>query len=329
MTSCRARVSILAFSLVACASAAIADIAADCRQSRRADLKVQACSAIIDNPTTAAGDRAVALRHRADARNDAGAYKDAIADFSETLRIVPDNVPALTGRAQARLTGGDVAGALADLNAAIALAPNTAQLFLLRGHAELANGNTDAAIVDFTEAIRLDPKSASALNNRGLAYRKKGDLAKAEADYTAALALNPMYGLAYANRGYVLEAQGRKDEAIESLRQAVLVDPSLVSAREALNRLGVTNTSAAESKRRVALGKDLATANCSRCHAVGASGTSTNAKAPEFRNLKQRHPLLSLREPLTRGIAAQHDEMPRFPLSLSEIDAIVAYVNSL
>lgn len=329
MTSCRARSAVLVLSLVVCGGSALADIASDCRQNRRSDLKMQACSAIVDNPATTAGDRATALRHRGDARNDAGAYKDAIADFSEALRIEPENVPALTGRAQARLTGGDVAGALADLNVAIARAPNTAQLFLLRGHAELANGNTDAAIVDFTESARLDPKSASALNNRGLAYRKQGDLAKAEADYTAALALNPMYGLAYANRGYVLEAQGRKSEAIDSLRQALLVDPSLVSAREALQRLGVTNASAAESERRVALGKDLATANCSRCHAIGATGASANPKAPEFRNLKQRHPLLSLREPLTRGIAAQHDEMPRFPLSMSEIDAIVAYVNGL
>lgn len=329
MQSHRGRILTLALAVAACGGAAFADIAGDCRQSRRSDLKMQACSAIIDNLNTPAEDRAAALRHRGDARNDAGAFKDAIADFSEALRIKPENVPALTGRAQARLTGGDVAGALADLNVAIALAPNTAQLFLLRGHAELANGNTDAAIVDFTESARLDPKSASALNNRGLAYRRKGDLAKAEADYTAALALNPMYGLAYANRGYVLEAQGRKTDAIESLRQALLVDPSLVSAREALQRLGVNNTSAAESERRDALGKDLVTANCSRCHAVGTTGASPNPKAPELRTLKQRHPLLSLREPLTRGITAQHDEMPRFPLSLGEIDAIVAYVNGL
>ena len=41
------------------------------------------------------------------------------------------------------------------------------------------------------------------------------------------------------------------------------------------------------------------------------------------------HPLLALREPLSRGIAAPHDQMPKFALTESEIDRIIAYINSL
>jgi mono/diheme cytochrome c family protein len=65
------------------------------------------------------------------------------------------------------------------------------------------------------------------------------------------------------------------------------------------------------------------------CHAVGHSGESPNRKAPPFRSLHARHPSLALREPLSRGIAAPHDEMPRFTLSGPEIGSIVAYINSL
>jgi mono/diheme cytochrome c family protein len=36
-----------------------------------------------------------------------------------------------------------------------------------------------------------------------------------------------------------------------------------------------------------------------------------------------------LREPLSRGIAAPHDEMPKFALSGPQIDNIIAYINSL
>jgi mono/diheme cytochrome c family protein len=54
-----------------------------------------------------------------------------------------------------------------------------------------------------------------------------------------------------------------------------------------------------------------------------------NKKAPEFRNLHARHPNLALREPLSRGIAAPHDEMPKFALSGPQIDTIIAYINSL
>ena len=43
----------------------------------------------------------------------------------------------------------------------------------------------------------------------------------------------------------------------------------------------------------------------------------------------KRHPVLALREPLSRGIARRHDEMPKFELSDKEIDTIIAYINSL
>ena len=59
-------------------------------------------------------------------------------------------------------------------------------------------------------------------------------------------------------------------------------------------------------------GKALVETNCSPCHAVGATGTSPDQKAPRFRDLHARHPSLALREPLSRGIATPHDEMPKF-----------------
>ena len=137
-----------------------------------------------------------------------------------------------------------------------------------------------------------------------------------------------IYALAFNNRGYVYEAQGRKDDAIADFQAALLLDPSLVGARDGLKRLGAPAAWLAESDRRVQAGKALVEKNCSGCHAVGAKGASANAKAPEFRNLHARHPSLALREPLSRGIAAPHDEMPKFTLSGAEIDSIVAYINS-
>jgi mono/diheme cytochrome c family protein len=85
----------------------------------------------------------------------------------------------------------------------------------------------------------------------------------------------------------------------------------------------------AESEAFAQKGKALAEKNCSWCHAVGSEGDSPNPKAPQFRNLQSRHPLLTLRAPLSRGVAAPHDQMPGFKLTNSEIDEIVAYINSL
>jgi tetratricopeptide (TPR) repeat protein len=218
---------------------------------------------------------------------------------------------------------------VADYSEALRLVPGTASFHVVRDHAHFVRGDTTAAIADFTEAIRLSPKSASTYNRRGLAYRRWGDLPRAIEDYTAAIAINPVYALAYNNRGYVYEARGRKDDAITDFQAALLLDPSLIGARDGLRRLGVAESLLAEAERRVQQGKALVEKNCSPCHAVGAIGASPNKKAPEFRNLHARHPSLALREPLSRGIAAPHDEMPHFALSGSQIDTIIAYINSL
>jgi tetratricopeptide (TPR) repeat protein len=193
----------------------------------------------------------------------------------------------------------------------------------------LVKGNADEAVADFTVAIRLDPKNASALNNRGLAYRKKGDLDAAIKDYTGAIELNPIYALAYNNRGYVFEAKGDKQAAAADFRRALALDPSLVGAKEGLKRLGEPAVAAAESDRLISEGRLLAERNCAWCHAIGKTGDSPNPRAPRWRELGKRHPILALREPLTRGIARPHDEMPKFELSDEETDRIVAYINSL
>jgi tetratricopeptide (TPR) repeat protein len=301
----------------------------DCRTLRLADLKLAACESVIAAPSASADDKALAYRYRADARAEAGALTEAIADYSAALALKPDSVAALAGRGRARLARGDYDGAVGDLSEALRRAPRAVSFLLDRGHAHLARGDAQSALADFQDAVKLEPKSAAALNSRGLAWRKLGQLDRAYQDYTAAIMLNPVYALAYANRGYVEEARGRKKEAVSDLQTALLIDSSMAQVKDALVRLGGTGDLTRESERRIALGRKIAEDKCSRCHAVGPEGTSPHAKAPAFRTLNQRHPLQELRQPLTRGIAAPHDEMPRFRASIGEIDAIVAYVNDL
>jgi tetratricopeptide (TPR) repeat protein len=324
-----ARLSLGTIALCLGATAAIADPRADCARAANAAARLRACTAVIDGAAYGAEDKAIAYRTRGNARTDAGASAQAVSDFSQAIRLRPDDASGYAGRARARLALRDFDGAIADYGEALRLAPRSAAHHAARGHAHYVKGDTKSAIADFDEALRINPNSPGTLNRRGLAYRRAGDLDRAIDDYTAALAQNPIYALAYNNRGYAREAQGRKDAAIADFQAAVLLDPSLIGAKEGLKRLGAPAVWFAESERRVAAGKALVEKNCSGCHAIGTRGASQNAKAPEFRNLAARHPSLSLREPLSRGIAAPHDEMPRFALSGPEIDTIVAYINSL
>lgn len=304
----------------------------ECRHAREAADRLAACSAVIASPEFSASQRAVAFRMRGLERLEAGAIDEAIDDLSQDLSLSPKDAAAYAARARANMTKGDFDAAVTDYSAAL---ENTADrkaktpLLVGRGHALMVKGLFDPAIADLDEAIRISPKSASAYNHRGLAYRKKGDDARAIEDYTVAVSINPIYALAYSNRGHAYEALGNRKEAIRDFSRALLLDGSLTSASERLKALNAGSVLVGESERLISEGKDLAERTCSFCHAVGGTGASPNAKAPPFRTLAERHPELSLREPLSRGVLAPHDVMPNFGLSDREVDGLVAYINTL
>ena len=76
-------------------------------------------------------------------------------------------------------------------------------------------------------------------------------------------------------------------------------------------------------------GKALLTKNCERCHALGPTGDSTHPQAPPFRQVVTRYPLDNLAEALAEGIVSGHPDMPEFEFSPTEIDGILAYLETL
>lgn len=303
-----------------------------CARGRDPAIRLKACTEIIRGASYSREQKAAALRSRGQVRAAAGANEQAVTDLTESLRLDPGNGATFQVRAEARLARGDRDGAIADFGEAIRLAKSpvaTVPALVGRGHARLVAGEVEPAIVDFSEAIRINPRHAAAFNNRGLALRRKGDLDGAIADFSTAITLNPAYALAHANRGYAHEAKGSRDAAIADFTRALALDASLVGASQGLARLKADNAAARETAELVKAGKALAETHCSRCHAIGPTGASALEKAPEFRNMQERHPILALRKPLTRGIAAPHDEMPSFQLTDAEIDKIIAYIYSL
>jgi tetratricopeptide (TPR) repeat protein len=218
----------------------------------------------------------------------------------------------------------------ADYGEAIRHSPDSADFYVERGHLYIVAKRIDAAIAaiaDLTEAIRLNPQNYHAFDERGLAHFRKGDLVRAQEDLTAAIAMYPTPQF-YANRGHIYEARGRTQDAISDFRLALLGDPSLVHVLNELKRLGAETAIGIETEKRIREGEVLAGKNCGGCHGVAAKGFSPNKDALEFRNIYQRHALLQLRQPITRGVIATHGQMPQFQLSNEEMGAIVAYINS-
>jgi cytochrome c len=76
-------------------------------------------------------------------------------------------------------------------------------------------------------------------------------------------------------------------------------------------------------------GADIAAKQCSRCHAIGRTGASPMSLAPPFRDLSKRYPIGNLAEAFAEGIVTGHPAMPRFTFEPREINALLAFIDSL
>ncbi|MBE9006071.1 tetratricopeptide repeat protein [Fortiea sp. LEGE XX443] len=130
-----------------------------------------------------------------------GRYIDAIKNYSQALKIHPNDVDIHYKRGLSYYQLGDYEEAIADYSQAIQINLNDAKVYIKRGLACYQLGNYAAAIDDYTQAIRLNPNVAVAYKNRADARSHLGDNQGAIEDYTQALKINPNYAMTYKNRG--------------------------------------------------------------------------------------------------------------------------------
>lgn len=76
-------------------------------------------------------------------------------------------------------------------------------------------------------------------------------------------------------------------------------------------------------------GARIAAVNCSRCHEIGAQGSSPHPLAPSFGAIARQYPLDYLRNTLEGGPDAGHLGMPAIEIGAAEIEALRAYMRSL
>lgn len=109
----------------------------------------------------------------------------------------------------------------------------------------------------------------------------------------------------------------------------VLRSGSLLGSTAALLVLGAGLALAQQAPKPVEEGKAILEKNCARCHATGTADASPLAQAPAFRDLNKKYPVDQLAEALAEGITTGHADMPEFIFEPGEIDAILAYLESL
>lgn len=76
-------------------------------------------------------------------------------------------------------------------------------------------------------------------------------------------------------------------------------------------------------------GAGIAAAQCAACHAIAADDTGAHSQAPPLRYLSRTYPVDQLAEALAEGIVVGHPDMPVFAFSTGEIEALLAYLDSI
>jgi len=222
------------------------------------DLAVRLSSSAIDKglPTE---HRALGYTTRGDAYHRMGDAGRAISDFTQALRLDPNNAEAYIGRGeayvQARATG-DVDRAISDFQQVLRLDPaadryakhqaeidlaivqstsaldddnslaaTRATAYIARGHAYNEKGDAERAIGDFSDALRLDPSRTEAYIGRGRAYSSKNDYERATSDLTAALRLSPDAVDAYRLRGVARHNHEDYGGAVKDYTEVLRLDP--------------------------------------------------------------------------------------------------------
>jgi tetratricopeptide (TPR) repeat protein len=170
-----------------------------------ADLRISACTAVIEARRETKRDLAIAFNNRGNAYADRKHYGRAIADYDEAIRLNPKYATAFDDRCEAHAKLGQLPEALADCNASMHFDPNDEDTLKNRGFTYLRLGQLDNAITDYSAVLKINSKNSEALYGRGLIKLKKGDATGGNRDIAAAKAIAPDVAEEFARYGVIAE----------------------------------------------------------------------------------------------------------------------------
>lgn len=173
------------------------------------------CDAVIKNTPRAATahfQRGVALRLL-------GKYREAVAAFTEALRLAPENTEARIRRGITWFYLEEYDLAMDDFRGVGLLTGDPRPSFWI-GVIHAQRGDHLEAIRAYTEALDENPRYRLALVNRSLSLMHLGHFQRAIDDLNRLIQLNPGDAQAYRRRGLAQQRLGREEEAQRSFAKA-------------------------------------------------------------------------------------------------------------
>jgi tetratricopeptide (TPR) repeat protein len=159
--------------------------------SKSADVKIRACSAIIDAGTESPTVMARSHQILGNSYFRKGDYDRALTHFKSALSHNFQSEQLYVGIGSAHRHKGDFDNALEAFKRALELNPKSHWAYLGIGNVYSNKGLYTQAIQNYDKSIASKPDYADAYTSRGLAYETLGNSANAGADYSKALILKP------------------------------------------------------------------------------------------------------------------------------------------
>src|SRR5579871_708824 len=211
----------------------------NCDTGKEPDLRIAACTEIIQKNPGATKKLGLAYFLRGNAYQAKEDYEHAIADYDESLRLVPGIMIVVKSRGMAHARKGDNDQSIEDLEQVLRVKGNDPQVtevlvivYTNRGLGYGRKNDYDRAIEDFSKALALKPDFTEAISNRGAYEAKKGDFDQAINDFEHTLQLSPHDSRAtdslfitYNARAKRFAEMGDYSHAIEDSNKALGLHP--------------------------------------------------------------------------------------------------------
>jgi len=261
----------LLLGLVMLAAAGPARAAGDidtCRNSTAEPAaRLVACESVIADEKITGPSRAAAFWYRGDSLVKKRDYDGAIAAFTASHEIAPQNINVINARGIAYSYKGDDERALADYDLCLQLRPtygsaynNRGLIFMRRGELQraldefnlavkyISNDQSrflhhynrarvegllklyDASLADYAEAQKVNPDGPQVPAYRCITYTSMGKFDEALADCNAALAKAPNQIYTLTSRANAHLGKGNLDAALDDYNQVLKTNPNYVRA---------------------------------------------------------------------------------------------------
>jgi putative PEP-CTERM system TPR-repeat lipoprotein len=161
------------------------------------------------------GSAAVALKRTDEARTN----------FTEALKLNPDNITAMLGNAQLALMAGELTQAMVTIDKALTINSGSPEAWLMKGEVLRLQKNYPESVAAFQKVLELQPNNWLARIGRVQSLLAQGELDKALAEVETVRKAYPHLPQANYLYGFIMLQKNNLAAAQEALQQVMKVAP--------------------------------------------------------------------------------------------------------